>query len=657
MNYNGYMGKILYVNLTNRSIHEEELDINLAESFIGDFGINAKLAYDLIKPGIETLSMGDPIIIGAGPLAGTLMPGASRCTAWSKWPVSSTIGPAGGPMNFGGNLKYAGYDHLVVTGKSNTPVYIKISDEDVEICDAGYFWGRDTYETTDKLWAKYGIRNSVISIGEAGENIVKISLALIDKQGSIGRFGLGALMGSKKLKAIITGGKKRVQIYNHTKFLQLIDEMLKEVRDWPLRDELLEKGYMGLNFDRYFYSIVIPNYPTDQNIDIETSRKKFGPNIYQQKIKKARLACPGCPTACRDIEQIREGEYVGQIAYHQSFTHNYPIKLKLKSAEEGANYLDLCERFGIDKMAVTQGMGFLNYLNEQGIIPKKELEGFEFGNWESTRNLLKKTVYKQGIGGLLADGREGFVKRVGTELVETLGHYIKGADCWINPRSSGFSPMQLDLALNPMGPISGKGGFTRMRHSGAFIASSSPGLFKKFARRIGIPEEKIFLILDSPFKINIGRHLRHSQDFFAICSSLGLCLRAHLSQFYYIDKLADLYSAVTGIEKDTDQLKKAGERAWNMLAALNVREGQSREDAKFPKIAFNNLKIGDKEFRMKDQFGIKYLTEEDIEQIKNDYYNESGWEQKRGIPTKDTLARLGLVDVAEDFKNRGIFDE
>ena len=191
-----------------------------------------------------------------------------------------------------------------------------------------------------------------------------------------------------------------------------------------------------------------------------------------------------------------------------------------------------------------------------------------------------------------------------------------------------------------------------MVNPGKFDPSATIESFYKFGERVAIPKEKMDRILDSPFKLNSARLLRHAQDFYSVFSSLGLCMRVHMAQFYYMDRFAELYSAVTGIKTDTSEIKLAGERIWNIFKALNVREGQTRNDDILPQIAFEPLQFGDQEFRMRDQFETKFLTSEDIEQMKDDFYDESGWEVERGIPTKDKLIELGLADIAEELEKK-----
>lgn len=650
MEYYGYMGKLLYVDLTNRDIREEELDHQLVRKFIGDFGIGAKLAYDLIRPGMDPLSPENPIIIGAGPLCGTSIPGASRCHVWSKWPATNTIGPGGGPMGFGDRLKYAGYDGVVIKGKSDKPIYLKISDEGIEFCDATEFWGRDVFEVSDKLWKKHGTMNSVMCIGPAGENLVKIAFALIDKHGTIGRFGLGALMGSKNLKAIVVGGKRGVKISDREKLMELNDEMINKVMNWPIREDYVNVGHLMYDFDGLVRLIAVTDYNTRMQ-DLDTMRERFGPDVYLKRAKKGRVGCPSCPIACRDISEVKEGDYKGLVTYQHSNAHSTGEGLDLKSMEEMLKFIDTLQRLGIDKVEGILSPQFLAYLCTQGLIAKADLEGMEIGNEKSLTTLANKIAYRQGIGDVLADGYQGMIKKFGKEFVEKYGIYIKGASVLIDPRPPKLGTMQLDLVVSPIGPNQGKGG---MINPGKFVTDATVNSYRQAdEKQLAIPKDAMDRITNTPFKVNMARLLRHIEDLYAALCCLGMCMRVHMTQFYSMNWLAELYSAVTGNEVDASQLKRAGERAWNIYKVLNVREGQSRKDDTFPHAWLEPLKSEHGEILLKDYFGTKALTAEDLDIMLDDYYDERGWEVERGIPTKKKLKELGLGYLIEDIEKRG----
>ncbi|MEM2984490.1 MAG: aldehyde ferredoxin oxidoreductase N-terminal domain-containing protein [Candidatus Jordarchaeaceae archaeon] len=207
-----YGGNILYVDLKQGSVKKEELKDSLKKEFLGGWGIQYKLAYDLIKPGIDPLSPQNPIIYGTGVLVGTSVPGATKMFAIYKAPLNGVIAPAAGGLGLAHQLKYAGYDYLVITGKSEEPVYLKIFDDDVELEDAGHLWGKGIQQTTDELWKQFGRDCMVQAIGQAGENLVRFSFSLINKASTLGKGGLGALMGSKKLKAVVVTGPTPMRV-------------------------------------------------------------------------------------------------------------------------------------------------------------------------------------------------------------------------------------------------------------------------------------------------------------------------------------------------------------------------------------------------------------------------------------------------------------
>jgi aldehyde:ferredoxin oxidoreductase len=212
MKVGGYAGQILFIDLTNGTIRKEPLDLELARKFLGGFGLNCKLAWDLLDPGVDPYSPDNTIFMGMGPMVGTAAPVSSKHSVISKWPSTETIsaGTAGG--DFGINVKLSGYDEVIIKGKAKSPVYIQINGDRVEICDARDLWGKDTYETTDRLWERHGRNYAVLAMGTAGERLVNTTICLVDKYTSWGKGGLPAIMGSKNLKALVACGNKGIQI-------------------------------------------------------------------------------------------------------------------------------------------------------------------------------------------------------------------------------------------------------------------------------------------------------------------------------------------------------------------------------------------------------------------------------------------------------------
>jgi aldehyde:ferredoxin oxidoreductase len=649
MGFGGYMGKILYVNLTTGDVKKEAIDHKLIRGFVGDFGISVRLAYDLIKPGINPLSPENVILIGAGPFAGTGVPGASRSHCVTKYPMSHTIGLGGASMSFSNRLKWSGYDHLVITGRADKPVYLRISDSDVEICDSRNLWGRDIYEATDEMWKRHGTDCGVICIGEAGENQVKLAEAFVDKNATMGRLGLGAVMGSKNLKLITAGGKRGVRIADRSRFVELVDELMTDIMSWPERANLINLGPMQWNFDGLAGITTTRNYMTE-TFDIDHLREIFGPNAYLEKIKKARFACQACPLACRDIWEVKEGDHKGLRSYQQGATFSGGARMLLQSMEDNAKFRDTMNRYGIDYFGFVGGVEFLLDLIKRGIIPKDTLEGYD-GSIEEIVKLAKKVARRQGIGDVLADGLEGVIRKFGKKC-EKYGIHIKGTHAFMETRLPKMGCQQFDLVVNPAGPIAGKGGTL---NPGKYDPNVSLEAFVRYCGRLAIPKEAIDRIVNTPQKINIPRLTRHTEDGYMVFCLLSQCMRPHINQFYTISRMAELYSAVTGIKMNEVDLKKAGERAWNMMKVLNMREGFSRKDDVFPPRWLEPLNEGTtNEIPPMDFFGTKVLTAVDMEKMLDDYYDERGWDMEKGIPTKDKLIELELGWVVRDLEGAGI---
>ncbi|GAG31164.1 unnamed protein product, partial [marine sediment metagenome] len=235
-----------YVNLTSGSITKEPLDPDMARTYIGGAGIINKLAYDLIPPDVDPLSPENAIIIGTGPFNGTMIPGCSEVMIVYKSPLNGSFPHSNGGGYFSHFLKSSGYDHLAVTGQSDKPVYLKIHDADVELCDASDLWGMDVFDTTDELRRRHE-PCSVIPIGQAGENLVNISVTQIDKGGTVGSGGLCAVMGAKKLKAIVAvQGTKAIAVADPKRLQKLVDEILGRVEKYHRRDEMMQGGAMTM---------------------------------------------------------------------------------------------------------------------------------------------------------------------------------------------------------------------------------------------------------------------------------------------------------------------------------------------------------------------------------------------------------------------------
>lgn len=642
----GYSTRVCHVNLTNRNIETRELDIEISRKFIGDVGINLKLAYDLMKPGIDPLSPDNLIIIGAGPLAGTRIQ-APRWTAVTKYPLTGAIAFASGGMGFGIRLKRAGYDHLVVSGRASTPVYLKVSDEKLEICDAGNLWGKDIFDTTETLWQEHGKQYSVVSIGQAGENLVKLALCLVDKQSSLGKGGMAAVMGSKNLKAIAVKGTGRVRLGDPPRFKSFADGMLRRYSDYPGLKRWVELGKLSLA--TLGISILHKNFT--ELYPQEEYQKLYSNDIYLSRIKYKREGCTTCSFPCKDVLKIRQGEYEGLTTTVSSLIGriwNLFVQCGAGSFENGVKLIDVANRYGVDTHTFAPAMMLAVELYERGIITEKDTEGLALrSDFQTALSLLEKVAFRRGIGDVLADGSPGVIKKFGEDC-ERYSVYIKGLDQQLDARTLDFDMAALSQVTQP------EGGSCEPAAAGMWYPRKrgfSLDTVRSYCQRMALSREATERVFDVPSGFNAARLTKVGEDFYIVLTSLGIC--DYRSEFWDWDKLAEVYSSVTCIEMTGSDMREAAERIWNMFKALNVREGFDRKDDRFPARWLEPLHSSDGQEIPLMTCGGGAVTAAVLERLLDEYYEERGWDISNGTPTSEKLMALGLADVAADLQHPG----
>ena len=631
MEWYGYTGKILHIDLTNNKISIENEKIEDLKQFIGGMGMNCKLGAEILKPKTNPFSPENIIILGTGPLVGTVTPGASRTVGLSKFPATGAIANSCGSMSFGFNLKQSGYDHIIITGKSDYPVYLLIQDDHIELVDTGKLWGQDIVETTNFLWKKYN-GCGVIAIGQAGENLVFGALTLIDKTATFGRGGLGAVMGSKNLKAVVAKGSKGISIANPKEFNKLFKKQIERVRNYPQRNSWIELG-------------MLRSLPINLMLTAKGEKRKAreaSERYYLKKLKKKRIACPSCPMADKDILELKEGEFSGLINYTSSVIN--PLLMftldSLETANQAIKIFDLIGRYGLDSLTITSLFEFLSNMYDKGAITKEEI-GFEWKRDYNTLERLIETITnrKGSFGNLIAQGWNKLAEGNDTIANEMLT--VKGLDVVFEPRFLRLGTMEFEQVVNPKGAHVASGGSPTYVGAGGTMEK-----FKIHFMRMGIPDSAMNRIFNPPLKemgINVGRLTRYSEDWYTILTCLGLCARAQINRFWGLELATEFYNAVTGFNLHSEDLRKAAERSWNLLKIMNIKEGFSRKDDKFPKEWFKPLKLGDNQLEFKDFYGGTVITKAIANQLLDDYYEEREWQKNNGIPSQEKLKELGLA--------------
>jgi aldehyde:ferredoxin oxidoreductase len=615
-----YAGKILHVDLTTGKTTTEPLKEDLAKKYIGGIGLGMRLFLDNSKAGVDPFDPKNPIIFATGPLSGTMAPSAGNSYAVaSKSPLTEGIAESKAHGFFGAELKRAGYDAVIFTGKSEKLVYVWIDDDSVQLMDAEHLKGKSPHETEQIIREELGdfyIR--VSAIGEAGEKLVRIASIINDEFRAIGRTGMGAVMGSKNLKAVAVRGTNDVNVANleeFTEFIRMIHERMKGPATRKYRTLGTPENVLVLN--------ALAALPTRNftQVTFEGAEKVSGEYLNERYIKKI-IGCATCGMRCDHIGVVPEGPYKGATA-RVEFECLWAV-----GPNCGVDRLDAiieaiyqCDYYGMDGISAGVIVSFAMDCYENGIINKKDTEGLDlrFGNAEAMVETIKLMGSRKGwLGDVLAEGSMRAAEKIGKGAVKYANH-IKGLEL------PGYDLRTLKTAA--LGFSVSYRGACHLR-SGAY----SPDVKGKVDR----------------FKIEKGRGkiVKSGEDLYDVVDSLILCKFSRGVFYEGLDEMAKYYTLATGIPMTTEELRQAGERINNLARLINIREGKgTREyDTLPPKIM--SVPVPDE--------GIAkgaYVTQKEFDIGLDDYYEVRGW-TKEGIPTVEKLKELGLNDLVPIVKKK-----
>jgi aldehyde:ferredoxin oxidoreductase len=651
MNPGGYAGQVLYIDLTKKEIKKESIDPDMARKFLGGFGLLCKFAWDLLDPEVDPYSPENIIFMGMGPLLGTAAPVSSKHSVMSKWPSTGTISPGTAGGDFGINVKLSGYDAVMIAGRAENPVYIKIDDENVEICDARVLWGKDTYETTDMLWEKHGRRYAVLAMGTAGERLVNTTICLVDKVSSWGKGGLPAIMGSKNLKAFLACGKREIKVENPARLRERARMIQERFRSHPGLQKLVEMGTMD-GFETWVdvHGMSMNNWTN--RFPTKDAYRLYDPEYYLKHIKAGRISDPRCPVGCKDHVKVSKGEYAGTEVWVSSFygrVVQMASRCQVGSYEKSVKAQEFFNRSGLCVHSYTALIDWAVELYERGILTKMDTGGVTLKrDFETTMYLAEQANRREGLGGLLSQGYKQAIADIGRGC-EKYAVQVKGMEPLYDPRINRLAGPEFNQVVNPRGPHAAQGAITLY-----MSRDESPEKFRAWLEDRGVSEEAIERIFPRPGYFNIARMTPYGEDWVAFMNSVGMgCLRGRADNFFRGEDWSEIYSAVTGFETSLEDLRNAARRIYTLYKAVNVRIGFSRKDDVFPERWFEPLETTDRgTLSLCDYFGTP-LSREDCEQLLDDYYDERGWDTEAGIPTEKTLTEMGLEDVAKELKRGG----
>jgi aldehyde:ferredoxin oxidoreductase len=604
----GYAGKILYIDLTTGKTRTEKLSEDDAKNYIGGIGLGMKLYLSNSKAGVNPLSSENPLVLALGPVSGTMFPTGGNGHAFiSKSPETGGVGEAVSHGTFGAELKRAGYDAVILTGKAEKPVYLWIDDDAVQLLDASNVWGKSPFETEDAIKGEIGdyyVR--VASIGLAVEKQSKIACIINEKTRAAGRTGLGAVMGSKNLKAIAVRGTNDIVVAKPKEFIEMVKEFHERMKG-PAAQKYRTLGTAGnLMIQNSLYCLPTRN---GNNAYFENAERVSGEALNDRYISKI-IACNSCAMRCEHEAVVHEGPYKGTLARMEydniwALGPNCGVD-KLDAIIKAA---ELCNYYGLDATSTGVAISFLMDCHENGILSHEELDGIDahFGNADALVQLVEKIGKREGIGDILADGVKLAAEKIGKNSIQ-LAQQIKGLEV------PGY-----DLRCLKTTALSFAVSFRGADHnrSGAY----SMELKGKVDR---LKAEK-----------GRGKLVKDAEDIYALIDSLIICKNAKGTLYKKIEEMAKLYNLVTGIEMTTEQLGIAAERISTLAKLINIREGFSRKDDTLP------WKVMNQPITEEGPAKGAVVTQEELDLLLDDYYQARGWNAD-GIPTKDTLQKLGL---------------
>lgn len=620
MEYGGYAGKLLEVDLTNREVETIPLDKKLAQDYLGGAGFCARLLYDEIGSDTPPLSPSNTMIFATGALTGTLFPQASRHVIAAKSPLTNIWGEAHAAGHWGAELKFAGYDLIMVKGESKVPVYLVIEDDRVEIRDAEFLWGLDVNKTDTRIKEELGKNFKQLYIGPAGENQVRFASIMNDLDRAAARSGLGAVMGAKSLKAIVVRGRKDITVEAEKgEYEELFERLHKKMLNDPATEARAKYG----TWELVDLMNEIGRLPTR---NFQTGVFEEADKIGSEKLKEEFSVKSRADFACLQ----RCGRYTSASEDPYEFTGGGPEYEALcnlgskcgTSNTEGLLYLShLSNRLGMDCVSLGGTIAWAMECYEKDILSNQDTDGLKlnWGNVDAQIKLTRRIANREGFGDLLAEGSYRAAEEFGGETkdyVMTVKKQEIGAQDGRAQKSMGLAN-----ATAPRGAD----------HLYGFPTLDEAGFESAIKDRYGaeyLPE--ILDRLDPKYK---GKMIKENEDFGIVVESLGVCkYGTMMPPVHFYSDLAEAVRLTTGMDVTEKDLRVIGERLVNLNRMFNFREGITREDDSLP----------DRFLNEPAPEGPPKGEVVELDRMLDEYYEERGWQIEDGIPKNEKLKELKL---------------
>ena len=622
--------KVAYINLTTGEIETKPIPIKIREMFLGGRGLDAYLMYNHIKPGVDPLGPDNAAFISAGLLVGTLASATSRTHIGGKSPLTGYFGSANMGGFFAPEMRFAGFDHLVIKGKAEKPVYIWINNGKIEIRDAANIWGKDTNETREIIRQELGDRDiTVLAIGIGGENLVRYANVMTGIKNSGGRTGMGAVLGSKNCKAVAVRGTMDIKIAHPEEALEYNRRVINQVISTKVNREM---GKIGTGFiwgaTNSWGGVRTRNFQTNQLEDSDDVEPE-----HIEELSMGMTACFGCQVHCRGKYVIASGPYAGVYDEGPEYTSMgaFAAEPGCKSALTILVSNHLVNIYGIDTLETGSMIAWAMELYEAGILTDKDTDGLElrFGNDEAVIEMCHRIARREGLGDILAEGPLRAAEKIGKDSYKYLVQ-VKGMSN-LNSDERATPALALNVAVASRGSDHLRG--------------------RPAIDLYGLPEPVLRRIYSQPVPYD-GPLTSHWQDYegkawmvrwqetcFEAVDALGICkyhtlfLGPNLPNF---DEWSRLIYLNTGLEMSPLDIWNAADRAYNIERLFNIREGLTRKDDW----------LSDRYYDEETTRGIPIARGKTIDRKKStkmidEYYEYHGWDEN-GVPRPETLKKLGI---------------
>jgi len=620
----GYAGKVLRINLTDEEHRVEPLSVREARGYLGGRGLNISRLYEMVKKGTEPLGPDNVLMFATGPLVGTMFPTASRFNASARSPQTGILGDTNAGGHFAPEMKYAGYDQIILEGACSRPVYVSVRDDEVELRDAEDIMSSEVFEADahirralDDQWTQ------TVVCGPAAVRGVMYGGLFANQVRAASRTGMGTVMASKNVKAVAVRGTGAVEVAEPEAFRDLVLELEKEIRG---HEQYPGRRLMGTT--RILTMANVAGFLPTRNYTsgvYEHAEEVSGERLAREYNVKTR-GCFACTIPCSRVYMVRAGPHEGlhgegpEYEALGSFTSrigNRDLELALK-----AN--DLCNRLGLDILTTAGCIGWAMEMYEAGELTQEETGGLEltWGNEEATLKLIRLIARREGFGDLLADGSAEAAKKLGRGLNRAA--QVKGLDLIMaDPRGlKGFG----------LGYMVASRGGDHLRSEPFIELSDDPGLGQ---RMFGVPEATL-----RKADRGKGKLITYFEDWCAVIDALEPCKNIMQNMMLLpFDRAAQAMEVTTGLRLSPSEVRDAGARIINLERMFGVREGVTRQDDDLPR-RFKETPLTE---------GASSGTVVDAELMLDEYYAERGWDQATGWPTPGTLRRLGLGFAVADL--------